>query len=69
MDNNLEFNKPWILQRADPYIYKHTDGTYYFTASVPEYDKIILRSSNTLAGLKTAEEYEVWHKHEKRVYT
>lgn len=41
MDNNLTFNKPWILQRADPYIYRHTDGTYYFTASVPAYDKIV----------------------------
>ena len=25
----------------DPYICKHEDGTYYFTASVPEYDRII----------------------------
>ena len=38
MDNTLKYNKPWILQRADPYVYKHTDGAYYFTASVPEYD-------------------------------
>lgn len=64
MDNRLTFNKPWIIQRADPYIYRHTDGTYYFSASVPEYDRIILRSSNTLAGIQTAEEHEVWHKHE-----
>lgn len=64
MDNNFIYNKPWILQRADPYIYRHTDGTYYFTASVPEYDRIILRSSDTLAGLQTAEEHEIWHKHE-----
>ena len=64
MDNKLTFNKPWILQRADPYVYKHTDGTYYFTASVPEYDRIILRSSDTLAGLADAQELEVWHKHE-----
>ena len=64
MDNKLTFNQPWILQRADPYIYRHTDGIYYFTASVPAYDKIILRSSDTLVGLQTAPEHEVWHKHE-----
>ena len=61
----IEYNKPWILQRADPYIYKHEDGTYYFTASVPEYDHIMLRKSGTLAGLQTAEEKIIWRKHEK----
>lgn len=65
--NNLTFNKPWILQRADPYIYRHTDGTYYFTASVPEYDRIVLRRSDTLAGLQTVQETEVWHKHESGI--
>ena len=64
MDNTLKYNKPWILQRADPYVYKHTDGAYYFTASVPEYDRIVLRKSDTLAGLETADETEIWHKHE-----
>ena len=64
MDNKLTFNKPWILQRADPYVYRHTDGTYYFTASVPEYDRIVLHSSDSLAGLADAQELEVWHKHE-----
>ena len=38
------YNKPFIKQRADPYIYKHIDGSYYFTASVPEYDRIVLRT-------------------------
>ena len=37
------YNNPWIEQRADPYVYRHTDGSYYFTASVPAYDKIIFR--------------------------
>ena len=64
MDNTLKYNKPWILQRADPYVYRHTDGAYYFTASVPEYDRIVLRKSDTLAGLETADETEIWHKHE-----
>ena len=64
MSRTIEYNKPWILQRADPYVYRHDDGTYYFTASVPEYDKIVLRQSDTLAGLQDAPEHEIWHKHE-----
>ena len=51
-----EYNKPFIEQRADPYVYRHTDGCYYFTASVPDYDKIVLRRSDTLTGLQSAEE-------------
>lgn len=60
-----EYNNAFIEERADPYIYKHEDGMYYFTASVPEYDKIILRQSKTIAGLKEAEEVTIWKKHEK----
>lgn len=63
MDNRLEYNKPWILQRADPYVYLHTDGNYYFTASVPAYDGIRLRRASSLAALPEAEEKEIWHKH------
>ena len=67
MSQELEYNKPWILQRADQYVYKHTDGTYYFTASIPAYDGIVLRHSDTLAGLKDAEEVRVWQKHDKGI--
>lgn len=67
MDNKLQYNQPWILQRADPYVYKHTDGTYYFTASIPAYDCIALRSSKTLAGLSEASETVIWRKHEKGI--
>lgn len=56
-------NKPWIMQRADPYVYLHSDGYYYFTASVPSYDKIVLRRSKSLEGLADAEEVSVWEKH------
>ena len=59
------YNTPLITQRADPYIYKHTDGVYYFTASVPKYDKIILRTARTIEGLKSAEEHIIWRKHDK----
>lgn len=66
-ENNIvkqqDFNNPIIEQRADPRIYKHTDGFYYFTASVPEYDRIILRRAKTIQGLGTAEEAVIWEKH------
>lgn len=59
-----QYNEPFILQRADPYVYKHLDGTYFFTASVPEYDRIVLRKSATLDGLKEADEVTVWKRHD-----
>lgn len=62
-----EYNEPFIRNRADPYVYRYTDGTYYFTASVPEYDRIILRRSKTIKGLQEAEEYTVWKKHESGI--
>ncbi len=58
-----EYNIPWIIQRADPYMCRHTDGNYYFTATVPAYDKIILRKSETLMGLAGAEEKVIWNRH------
>ena len=54
------FTNPLILQRADPWVYKHTDGYYYFTASVPEYDRIIVRKATTIGGLSSADETTVW---------
>lgn len=59
------YNKPWILQRADPYVLRSKDGSYYFLASVPEYDRIIIRHADHLPDLDKAEEKEIWHKHEK----
>ena len=63
MENERD-NKPFIEQRADPYVYRHTDGSYYFTASVPAYDRIVLRRAETLQGLASAEEKTLWVKHE-----
>ncbi|MGB4659958.1 MAG: family 43 glycosylhydrolase [Mobilitalea sp.] len=62
-DIQAEIENCWIPQRADPYVYRHTDGNYYFTASVPSYDRIILRKSNSLLGLSEAEEVTIWKKH------
>jgi GH43 family beta-xylosidase len=53
-----------IEQRADPWIYKHSDGYYYFTASVPEYDRIEVRRSKTITGIAEAEPVVAWRKHE-----
>lgn len=60
-----EYNQPLIEQRADPYVYRHTDGSYYFTASVPAYDRIVLRKADTVRGLKEAKEKVLWVKHEE----
>ncbi len=54
---------PLILQRADPYVYFHKDGYYYFTASSPEYDRIELRRAWSVKGLADAEPLTVWRKH------
>lgn len=58
-----EYNTPWITRRADPFVCRHTDGSFYFTATVPEYDKIILRRADTLLGLANAEEKIIWTRH------
>jgi GH43 family beta-xylosidase len=50
-------------QRADPHIWKHTDGFYYFTATVPAYDRIVLRRATTIQGLSSAPETTIWTKH------
>jgi GH43 family beta-xylosidase len=59
------YKNPIVIQRADPLIYKHTDGYYYFTASVPEYDRIEIRRSKTLQGLSEAETFTAWTKPDK----
>ncbi|MGW4026834.1 family 43 glycosylhydrolase, partial [Streptomyces sp. NPDC005009] len=50
-------------QRADPHIWKHTDGFYYFTATVPAYDRIVLRRATTIQGLSSAAETTLWTRH------
>ena len=54
--------KAFIEQRADPYIIRK-DGWYYFTASAPEFDRIVLRKARTLKELPDAVEKIVWTKH------
>ncbi|MEO3752441.1 family 43 glycosylhydrolase [Streptomyces sp. B6B3] len=59
----VTFTNPVALQRADPHVYRHTDGYYYFTATVPAYDRIVMRRATTLQGLSTAPETTVWTRH------
>ena len=54
---------PLIMQRADPYVYYHKDGYYYFTASAPEYDRIELRRAWSVKALADAQPLTVWRKH------
>ena len=58
IDNYLhtQYNDPFIAQRADPFVTRGPEGEYYFTASVPAYDRVVLRKSATLDGLRDAEE-------------
>jgi GH43 family beta-xylosidase len=60
--NARVISNPLIRRRADPFICRHTDGYYYFTASVPEYDRVELRRSRTIAGLATAQPVVIWRK-------
>ncbi len=56
-----QYTNPLIYHRADPFIYKHTDGYYYFTGSYTDmehnligkyqYRNIAIRRAKTLEGL------------------
>ncbi|MFV0290249.1 MAG: family 43 glycosylhydrolase [Mangrovibacterium sp.] len=59
----VKFDNPLAEQRADPWVWKDTNGTYYLIATVPEYDRIVLREAKTINGLKTANEKVLWEKH------
>lgn len=68
------YQNPFITERADPYVTKGSDGYYYFTASYPAYlnvdsgyDRIILRRSRTVDGLRTTEEKIIWKAHSEGI--
>ena len=65
-----DYANPLIEERADPYVVRGENGSYYFTASYPAYgnvnkgyDRIILRESKTVAGLAKADEKTIWQAH------
>lgn len=53
---------PLISRRADPWITRPVNGTYYFTGSVPEYDRLVVRGADTIEGLSTAAESVIWRR-------
>jgi len=53
---------PLVSQRADAQIFRHEDGLYYMTASVPEYDRLVIRRAPTIGRLATSEEAVVWRR-------
>lgn len=61
----IVFDNPLALQRADPQVTRAADSTYYFIASVPEYDRIELRKANSINAIKDAEPVVVWRKHDQ----
>ncbi|HLR67550.1 MAG TPA: family 43 glycosylhydrolase, partial [Virgibacillus sp.] len=63
--NKTEYENPIVIERADPWVYKHSDGYYYFTGSVPGYQEIEVRRAKTLNELKDAEPVTVWRAHEE----
>lgn len=56
-----KLNNPIVFKRADPWVYKHTDGKYYFTGSVPGYQTIELRRGSALNDLEEGEIKIIWH--------
>ncbi|RAV29614.1 alpha-N-arabinofuranosidase [Sinomicrobium soli] len=58
------YKSPLVLQRADPFVTK-AGGMYYFIATVPEYDRIEIRKSETINGIAAAEPVVIWRKHDK----
>ncbi|MCB2355053.1 family 43 glycosylhydrolase [Clostridium estertheticum] len=63
MSISQEYKNPIVRQAADPFVYKHSDGYYYFTSSVPEYDRIEIRRAKTLEELGSISPIVVWRKH------
>lgn len=70
MKQPITYPNPFITERADPFITHGTDSYYYFTASYPAYssvdkgyDRIILRRSESVSGLRDAKEYTIWTAH------
>jgi len=57
------FHNPLVQQRADPQVTLQPDGWYYYTATVPEYDRIEIRRARALDGLGKADAKVVWRKH------
>lgn len=58
------WQNPLVENRADPFIMLHSDGFYYFVATVPEYDRIELRRATELEQLRKEIPVTIWREHE-----
>lgn len=57
------YDNPIVLKRADPWLHREdNNGCYYFTGTVPEFDRIELRYACTINGLKEAAPVTIWRK-------
>lgn len=65
MPSEMPFHNPILEQRADPWIYLHTDGYYYLTATVPDWDRVELRRARTINGLREADSVVAFRADEK----
>ena len=52
------FNNPIVEQAADPWVWKHTDGYYYFMSTRRGY--LELTQSATLTGLAEGRKKTIW---------
>ncbi len=59
---------PFIMQNSDPFILR-TEQHYYFTASIPEYNRLEIRRADTLMGLREAKPVTVWRKPDRGPYS
>lgn len=59
----MDYLSPLVPQRADPYLYKHSNGKYYFTATCPLYDRIEIRCADTVNGIASAPARVIWKRH------
>lgn len=58
----FSLGNPVIKQRADPWTYRTDEGHYYFTATVPEFNRIEIRSADRLENLEDATPRVIWRK-------
>ena len=50
------YSNPLYAKEADPWVYYHTDGYYYYTATESSFTKIIVHKASTINGLRTSGE-------------
>lgn len=63
--SSIKYQNPIVMQRADPWVYKHLDGYYYFTGSVPGYQEIEVRRAKSLNELESGQRKTIWFAHKE----